>query len=122
MSDATFVYDDDCGFCMWWADYIARRTTLEMVGFSDLSEDQLEALPEDYEECAHLLTDGAVYSCGAAVEQALARADIPPGSRDIFDFLGQFEDYRRFREDAYREVADRRSLWGQFMSKDSVGE
>ncbi|CAI48378.1 DUF393 family protein [Natronomonas pharaonis DSM 2160] len=120
MSDATFVYDDDCGFCKWWADFFAQRTDLAMVGFDELSEAQLERLPDDYEDCSHLLTDAAVYSCGAAIEQALAEADIPPGSEEVFGFLRTFEDYERFRERAYREVADRRGLWGQFVSKDRV--
>lgn len=121
MSD-TFVYDADCGFCTWWADYFTRRTDLEVVSFSELTDDQLERLPVDYEECSHLLTDDAVYTCGAAIEQALGRADVPPGSRDLFDFLRQFEDYERFRERLYREVADRRGLWGQFLSKERIGE
>ena len=121
MSDDAFVYDDDCGFCKWWADYVARRTDLEMVGLSELTGAQLERLPDDHEECVHLLTDDAVYSCGAATEQALARADVPPGSGDVFEFLRQFEDYERFRERAYHEVADRRGLLGQFVWKDEVG-
>jgi predicted DCC family thiol-disulfide oxidoreductase YuxK len=121
MSD-TFVYDDDCGFCTWWADYFADRTTLDIVGFSELTDAQLERLPDDYEDCSHLLTDDAVYTCGAAIEQALARADVPPGSRDVFDFLRQFEDYEQFRERIYREVADRRGLWGQFLSKERIEE
>lgn len=121
MSRDTFVYDDDCGFCTWWADFFARRTDLEPVGFEDLTAEHLEALPDDYEACSHLLTDDAVYSCGAAIEQSLARADLPPGSGDLVRFLRQFEDYERFRERLYREVADRRGLWGQFVSKDRPG-
>ncbi|MCY4729638.1 DUF393 domain-containing protein [Natronomonas gomsonensis] len=121
MSD-TFVYDDDCGFCTWWADYFADKTTLEVVGFAELTDAQLERLPDDYEDCSHLLADDAVYSCGAAIEQALARADVPPGSRDVFGFLRQFEDYEQFRERLYHEVADRRGLWGQFLSKEQLEE
>ncbi|WP_254839401.1 DCC1-like thiol-disulfide oxidoreductase family protein [Natronomonas marina] len=122
MSEDAFVYDDDCGFCKWWADYFARRTDLEMVAFSELTDEHLERLPDDYEECAHLLTDGAVYSCGAAIEQALARADVPPGADDLFGFLRQFRDYERFREELYQAGADRRDALGQFVSKEEVGE
>ena len=122
MSSDTFVYDDDCGFCTWWADFFEQRTELEIVGFEDLTDELLERLPDDYESCAHLVTDGTVYSCGAAIEQALVRADLPPGSGELARFLGQFEDYERFRERLYREIADRRGLWGQFLSKDRPGK
>ena len=122
MSDGTFVYDEDCGFCTWLADYFGQRTTLELVGFEELTDEQRERLPADYEECSHLLTDDELYSCGAAIEQALARADVPPGSRDLFDFLRQFEDYERVREKLYWELADRRGLLGQFVSREHVGD
>ena len=122
MSDGTFVYDEDCGFCTWLADYFGQRTTLELVGFEELTDEQRERLPADYEECSHLVTDDEVYSCGAAIEQALARADVPPGSRDLFDFLRQFEDYERVREKLYWELAERRGLLGQFVSREQVGD
>lgn len=121
MSRDAFVYDDDCGFCTWWAEFFAERTDLETVGFGELTDDQIERLPDDYESCAHLLTDEEVYSCGAAIEQAFVRADLPPGSEELVRFLGQFEDYERLRESLYREFADRRALWGQFLSKDRIG-
>ena len=41
MSRDTFVYDDDCGFCTWWAEFFAQRTDLETVGFDELTDDQL---------------------------------------------------------------------------------
>ncbi len=120
MSRDTFVYDDDCGFCTWWADFFAQRTDLEIVGFDELTEAQLEQLPDDYESCSHLLSDGTVYSCGEAIEQSFVRADLPPGSDELVQFLGNFEDYERFRERVYHEFADRRDLWGQFVSKDRL--
>jgi len=66
------------------------------------------------------LTDDAVYSCGAAAEEAFVRADVPPGAADLSGFLRQFEDYERLRERLYREVADRRDLLGLFVSKDRL--
>lgn len=120
MSEDVFVYDGDCGFCTWWADYVAQRTDLEMVTYAELTDEQRERLPDDYEECSHLLTDDDVYSCGAATERALARADVPPGAGDLFDFLRQFDDYEKFRERVYHEVADRRDELGLFVSKDEV--
>ena len=120
MSEDAFVYDDDCGFCTWWADYFVQRTDLEAIGCAELTDAQRARLPDDCESCAHLLTDEAVYSCGAAIEQSFVRADLPPGSGDIVKFLGQFEDYERLRERLYREVADRRELWGQWVSRDRL--
>lgn len=120
MTEGTLVYDDECGFCKWWVNYFAQRSDIDTVGFSDLSEDQLDRLPDDYEECAHFLTEDTVYSCGAAIEEAFAVADMPPGSRDIVSFLRQFEDYEKLREEAYGAVADRRGTLGQFISKEEV--
>lgn len=123
MSDGTFVYDDECGFCTWLADYFGERTDLELASFDELTEEQLAMLPDDYEDCSHLVTPGGdVHSCGAAIEQALALADVPPGANDIFEFLRGFRDYERFREEAYGVLADQRSLLGQFLSRDRVGE
>ena len=122
MSEGTLVYDDDCGFCKWWVDYFARRSDIETVGFSELTDEQLDRLPENYEGCAHFLTGDEVYSCGAAMEEASAVADVPPGSRDIVGFFRQFEDYERLRENVYAAVAERRGTLGQFISKEDVGE
>lgn len=121
MSDGTFVYDEECGFCTWLAAYFGQRADLKLVGFAELTDEQRRRLPDEYEECSHLLTDEAVYSCGAAIEQALAAADVPPGSRDIFAFLRQFEDYERLRERLYWKLAERRALLGQFVSREQVG-
>lgn len=119
--DPTFVYDDDCGFCTWWADQFARRTDLRIVGFSDLDPDLRDRLPDDYEDCAHLVTDDAVHSCGAAIEQALVRTDVADDAGSIVDFLRQFDDYETLRERAYRWGADRRDKLGLLVSKRSPG-
>lgn len=122
MSDGTFVYDDDCGVCTRLAEFFGDRTDLELVGFSELSPELRGRLPDDYEACSHLVADDAVYSCGAGIEQALARADLPPGSRDVFDFLRQFRDYERLRERAYHAVADRRDVLGLLLSERDTRE
>jgi predicted DCC family thiol-disulfide oxidoreductase YuxK len=115
--DPTFVYDDDCGFCTWWANQFATRTDLRIVGFSALDDDVRDRLPDSYEDCAHLVTDDAVHSCGAAIERALLRADRADDARPVVDFLRQFEDYERLRERAYRWAADRREKLGLLVSK-----
>jgi predicted DCC family thiol-disulfide oxidoreductase YuxK len=116
MTHATFVYDDDCGFCSWWAAFFADRTRMGIVGFSALTDAERARLPDDYEECAHLLTDRRVYSCGEAIEEALSRAGLVPDEPRTF--LNQFADYARIRERLYREAADRRDVWGRFVSKE----
>lgn len=116
MTGATFVYDDACGFCSWWAVTFAERTDLGVVGFSALTDEERERLPEEYEDCAHLVTEEAVYSCGAAVEEGLRRGGLVPG--EVFEFLGQFHDYPTYRERIYHEAADRRDLWGLLVSSD----
>ena len=71
------VYDGECGFCKWWADYFARRTPLETVPYAELTDDLRERLPEDYEDCSHLVTDDAVYSCGTSARARARSADAP---------------------------------------------
>ncbi len=122
MATEILVYDQDCGFCTWLADYFGQRTNLELVGFDELTDEHRSRLPEEYEDCSHLVTDDAVYSCGAAIEQGLARADVPPGSAELIAFLRGFEDYEEFRDRLYWEFADRRGLLGQFLSKSSVNQ
>jgi predicted DCC family thiol-disulfide oxidoreductase YuxK len=111
---AWLVYDDDCGFCSWWAAVAAEHTDLGIVGFSALTDAERERLPEDYEDCAHLLTDDEVLSCGAAIEVVLDRLGVLP--RELRLFLNQTVDYSPLRERLYREAADRRSLWGRLVS------
>ncbi|RJT04372.1 DCC1-like thiol-disulfide oxidoreductase family protein [Halococcus sp. IIIV-5B] len=108
------VYDDDCGFCTWCADWAVRNGDFDPVGFSDLSPDERDRLPENWEECVHLLADGQVYSCGKATEEVLARTGRVPG--DLVHFLDGFADYERVRERAYRLGADNRDLLGKVVS------
>jgi len=110
------VYDDDCGFCTWWAEFVGDRSDLRLVGFTELSEDLIERLPEDYETCAHLVTEETVYSCGAAAEEALVRTEQGREARPLVEFLRGFEDYERTRERLYRLGADNRDVFGQFLS------
>jgi len=63
------------------------------------------------------VTDDAVYSCGASIEEALTRTDVGGPVDDVVEFLRQFEDYERFRERGYRWVADNRDRWGRYLSK-----
>jgi len=118
MDPPVLVYDDDCGFCSWWAAYFAERSEVPLVGFSDLEAfpDLRDRLPADYENCSHVVTEDAVYSCGASIEEALLRSDVCPALRGPVSFLRHFQDYNRLREWGYRFVANRRSLFGHVLS------
>jgi predicted DCC family thiol-disulfide oxidoreductase YuxK len=113
---AIFVYDDDCGFCSWWASFVAEYTDLGIAGFSALTDAERERLPENYEECAHLLTDEGVRSCGAAIEAVLERVGVLPSRLRLL--LGQTADYGPLRERLYRAAADRRDVWGRLVSEE----
>ncbi|MFB6281016.1 MAG: DCC1-like thiol-disulfide oxidoreductase family protein [Haloferacaceae archaeon] len=116
MSDATLVYDDDCGFCTWWAEFLVERADVRVVGFSELDAALRERLPEDYERCSHLIVDGEVHSCGASIERAILLSDLGRDVRPVVAFLREFSDYERLRERAYRAVADRRDVGGKLLS------
>jgi len=118
VTHATLVYDDDCGFCTWWAERLADCGDVRLLGFSALDDETRERLPADYEECAHLLTEDTVYSCGKAIEEAALRSDLPDDLRAPVDRLREFDGYTLVRERAYRAVADRRGLFGEFLSAD----
>ncbi len=117
MTDATLVYDDDCGFCTWWAEYFDDRSDVRVVGFEELTPELRARLPDEYENCSHFVTEDGVYSCGASIEEALVRTDLGENVRPLAEFLRTFEDYERLRERSYRRVADNRSFWGRLLSK-----
>ncbi|QCJ47012.1 MULTISPECIES: thiol-disulfide oxidoreductase DCC family protein [Haloprofundus] len=118
MSAPRLVYDDDCGFCTWCAVVADRYGEFELIGFAELADDQLARLPADYENCAHLLTDETVYSCGAAAERVLAA--LHPVFDGVFSVLRRVPAYPSLRERLYRWAADRRAVWGRFVSRSSV--
>ncbi|WP_136687725.1 thiol-disulfide oxidoreductase DCC family protein [Halorhabdus amylolytica] len=109
----TLVYDDDCGFCTRSARFVARHGSVRIVGFSELSHEQRERLPPEYQECAHLLTDDTVYSCGEAVERAFAETELAPAG--LFDALGRVPGYPATRERVYRWVAENRGTVGRLL-------
>ncbi len=117
MTEPTLVFDDDCGFCTWWAEYLDERSDARIVGYSELTPELRDRLPEYYEECSHFVTEDQVYSCGASIEEAAKRADLDVPVGEFVPFLRNFEDYERAREGVYRLVADNRDLLGQFVSR-----
>lgn len=118
MAAPRLVYDDDCGFCMYCVRWLLRFGEFEPVGFDELTPDQRARLPEEYENCMHLLTDDAVYSCGEAAEQGLARCGAV--GRGVVGLTRLVPYWSRLREQGYRFVADRRAIWGRFRSCEAV--
>ena len=117
------VYDDDCHFCTWSATFAVRRSNIQPVrlsrvqeGKSRLSDDERDRLPDGYEKCAQLITEDAVYSCGAATEQSLVIAGVR--SEKLIEFLRQFEDYERLREAVYHFTSDHRNIISNVISRD----
>lgn len=117
MSNPVLVFDDACGFCTWWADFVDAHSPVEVVGFSVLAEPQLERLPSGYKSCAHLLTEDEVRSCGAAVEAALCKLDVVPAAWERAGPIRQHPSYAWLRERFYRWVAANRDRLGWVLSK-----
>jgi len=119
MTVPVFVYDDDCGFCTWWARFFEDNADVTLVGFSELDETPAirERLPEEYETCSHLVTDEAVYSCGKSIEETLLRTDPGPLVRPFVERLRQFGRYETVREGGYKQVAHSRDIWGRWLSE-----
>jgi len=113
MSVPVLVYDDDCGFCTRSARFVRRHGSVRIVGFGELTPDLKARLPADYRECAHFLTDEAVYSCGEAVERAFGTTELVPGG--LFALLRGVPGYPFLREWGYRQVADNRGTIGRLL-------
>lgn len=115
MSDSgpLLVYDGDCGICRDAAVWVQRRADVELQTFADLSPADIERLPENWRECAHFLEGDAVYSCGAAMEEAFLRT----GHRatPVLAMLRRLPAYAPIRERAYRQFADNRSVVGRYL-------
>ena len=107
------VYDDDCGFCTRSALFIARHGDVRIVGFAELAPAVRDRLPENYRDCAHLLTSDEVYSCGEAVERAFAETELVPTA--LIDTLGRVPGYPTVRERVYGWIADNRGTVGRLV-------
>ncbi len=118
MATPRLVYDDDCGFCKYCVRWMLRFGEFEPVGYEELTPDQKARLPDEYDNCMHLLTDGAVYSCGEGFEQSFARCGR--GGAAVMWVCKQIPFWEQIRERGYRFVADRRALWGRYRACDDV--
>lgn len=110
------VYDDDCGFCTWWAKYFNDRSGYTIIGFSDIEPELERRLPDEYSSCSHFVTESEVYSCGASIEEAFRRSRIGRLFSPLIRGLRWFRAYHWVRERVYRWIANNRSVWGRLLS------
>jgi len=117
MTRPTIVYDDDCGFCTWSAEYADAHGNFHLLGFSDLTPAERDWLPENYEECMHVFDGDDTYSCGEAAEFVASHLNTAEGTAArAFETLP--EGVRsRVRDPAYRFIAEHRDWFGKVKSK-----
>ena len=102
------VYDDDCGFCTRSALWVGERSEVVLVGFSELPDDLRTRLPANWRDCAHLVTDDGVSSCGEAMERAFElTGQLGSG---LLPSLRKLPGYAAVREVGYRWIANNRPL------------
>lgn len=109
MSEATLLYDDDCGFCRWSAERIRRWDRRGAIRFAPIKSAEGDALlgdmaPERRMASWHLVeADGRIRSAGAGVAP-LARllpggaplgvlaALFPPGTNLLYRLVARNRD------------------------------
>ena len=109
------VYDDECGFCRWSAQFVRRRAEVpvRLVPFSEVEgRGMLTSLePEQVERSAHYITpEGIEYHGGESITRSLrlVRFGAAAGLLDLWGLaLG--------RELLYALVAGNRSLVSRLL-------
>ncbi|WP_227134175.1 thiol-disulfide oxidoreductase DCC family protein [Halorubellus salinus] len=117
MTRPTIVYDDDCGFCTWSAEYADAHGNFHLLGFSKLTPEERARLPDDYEDCMHVFDGDDTYSCGEAAEFVASRLSTAEGTAArVFQSLPEGAR-RHVRDPTYRFIADHRDWFGKVRSK-----
>lgn len=116
MSQPVFVFDDDCGFCTWWAEYFDENAEFRIVGYSQMDDSTRAQLPEEYQDCSQLVTKDTVYTCGESVEAAFVRSEHGASLEPLQAFLRDSAIYAGLRERGYEFVAGNRSHFGSLVS------
>lgn len=100
------IYDDDCDFCTEIAEDMSKKGNYTLLSFSELDSEHKEILPPNYKDCAHIIDNGVVYSCGDVLKHyatrnySLGNIVRKPGISNIIDF-------------GYNTVARNRSKFGK---------
>lgn len=109
----TIVYDEQCDFCTGIAKRLSRKYTTALVGFEELTDEQKMMLPPDYQDCAHVIIDGNVYSCGEAVEALIVSQSNGP-EKHFIELYHLLPFSETVRESVYTAVADNRNYLSKF--------
>jgi predicted DCC family thiol-disulfide oxidoreductase YuxK len=117
VTDATVLFDGDCGFCRWSADRLRRWDRAGRLRFVPLQAPAADALLHDVPPAAraatwHLVTrDGRVVSGAAAVPAVL---DLLPRGGAPASLARRFP---AATARAYRWVAEHRATLGQLLGR-----
>jgi hypothetical protein len=82
----------------------------ELVGFSEVDEELEDMLPEDYEECFHVVSGELVFSCGEAVRYILSGGDL---SSERFKLLSS-PGVKESMDCWYKFIAEHRRMISMF--------
>jgi predicted DCC family thiol-disulfide oxidoreductase YuxK len=116
MSEATVLYDRDCGFCRWCLGKVLawdRRRSIRPVAIqSEEGDRMLAAMPEAERLASWHLVDGegTVRSAGAAFPGLLR---LLPGGAPLAALTSRAP---RATDRAYRWIAGNRSRWGKVVT------
>jgi predicted DCC family thiol-disulfide oxidoreductase YuxK len=117
MSEATLLYDSDCGFCRWCLGKVLawdRRRSIRPAAIeSEAGERLLRGMPREQRLASwHLVgADGMARSAGEAFPELFRM--LPGGS----PLAGITSRMPRATNRAYRWVAGNRSRWGKLVSE-----
>jgi predicted DCC family thiol-disulfide oxidoreductase YuxK len=117
----TLLYDDDCGFCRWFADRIRRWDRAGALTFTSIQGAQGQELlrsvpPELRLATMHVVSpDGRVWSGGEAVRELLR---ILPGGSLPAGLAGAFPETT---DRLYRLLVRHRTTFGRWLGEDACG-
>jgi predicted DCC family thiol-disulfide oxidoreductase YuxK len=115
---AVILYDEGCGFCKWSLDRILAWDHARRLRPAPIQSEEGERLLAAVEPAArldswHLVSDGEVFSAGAA---AAPLARILPGGRPL---AAMFTTFPAQTDRAYRYVARHRDRWARLLRIDA---
>jgi predicted DCC family thiol-disulfide oxidoreductase YuxK len=116
---ATLLYDDDCGFCRWFADRIRRWERAGALTFTSIQsgtgQELLRAVPPELRLATmHVVAaDGRVWSGGEAARELLR---VLPGGSLPAALAGAFPETT---DRIYRLAVRHRTTFGRWLGEDA---
>jgi predicted DCC family thiol-disulfide oxidoreductase YuxK len=117
MSEATLLYDADCGFCRWTSDRIRRWDRRGSLRVIPIQSSEGQTLLGDMDEERKLASwhlvgeDGVVRSAGAGVAPLFRRL---PGGKPLAMMAGAFP---KSTDRLYRLIAKNRETLGRMLGE-----